>query len=165
MFFLCLLASLSSAVVLLLAIAQPMRHFAADPGAESLLPPNCTNVHFMVHIPRSSFVREPLAPTLISLTPSQTNKNKSNTHLLYLLAAAVFPLSNFQLRQTCFHLVVTFFCLTLIHNYILPLTSFPALCVLLKMYRIFLQLHCEHVCPVVFCTKSLQSSSLLWCFL
>lgn len=94
-----LLVSLSSAVVLLLAIAQPVRccrHFAADPGAESLLPPNCKNVHFMVHIPRSSFVRVPLAPALISLTPSQTNKNKSNAHLLYLMATVSFHCLTFN---------------------------------------------------------------------
>lgn len=74
------------------------RHFVADHGAESLLPSNCQSVHFMVHIPCSPFVRVPLAPTLISLTPSLANNNKSNAHLFHLAVTALLPLSGFQLR-------------------------------------------------------------------
>lgn len=74
------------------------RHFVADHGAESLLPSNFHSVHFMVHIPCSPFVRVPLAPTLISLTPSITNNNKSNAHLFHLPVTALQPLSGFELR-------------------------------------------------------------------
>lgn len=74
------------------------RHFVADHGAESLLPSNCHSVHFMVHIPCSPFLRVPLAPTLISLTPSLTNNNKSNAHLFHLAVTALVQLSGFQLR-------------------------------------------------------------------
>ena len=74
------------------------RHFVADHGAESLLPSNCQSVHFMVHIPCSPFVRVPLAPALISLTPSPKNNNKSNAHLFYLTVSALPQLSGFQLR-------------------------------------------------------------------
>lgn len=58
------------------------------------------SIHFMVHILCSPFVRVPLAPTLISLTPSHTNNNKSNAHLFFLAATALFPLSDFQLKCT-----------------------------------------------------------------
>lgn len=80
------------------------RHFVADHGAESLLPSNCQSVHFMVHIPRSPFVRVLLAPTLISLTPSLTNNNKSNAHLFYPTFTAVLLLSGFELRWCVFYL-------------------------------------------------------------
>lgn len=75
------------------------RHFVADHGAESLLPSNCQSVHFMVHILRSPFVRVPLAPTLISLTPSQTNNNKSKARLFYLTVTSLLLLLGFQLRR------------------------------------------------------------------
>lgn len=74
------------------------RHFVADHGAESLLPSNCHSVHFMVHIPCSPFVRVPLAPTLISLTPSVTNNNKSSAYLFHLAVTALLQLSGFQFR-------------------------------------------------------------------
>lgn len=73
------------------------RHFVADHGAESLLPSNCHSVHFMVHIPCSPFVRVPLAPVLISLTPSLTNNNKLNAHLFHDTVTALLPLPGFQL--------------------------------------------------------------------
>lgn len=75
------------------------RHFVADHGAENLLPSNCQSVHFMVHILCSPFVRVPLVPTLISLTPSHTNNNKSKAHLFYLSVTALLLLLGFQLRR------------------------------------------------------------------
>lgn len=78
------------------------RHFVADHGAESLLPSNCQSVHFMVHIPCSPFVRVPLAPALISLTPSRTNNNKSNAHLFQLSATALLQTVRVSIKVVAF---------------------------------------------------------------
>ena len=88
------------------------RHFVADHGAESLLPSNCQSVHFMVHIPCSPFVRVPLAPALISLTPSITNNNKSNVHLFQLAVTVLLRLLDFRLRRGCVLRVVWVGCRT-----------------------------------------------------
>lgn len=93
-----LCCSLLSLVNTIAQAVSCCRHFVADHGAESLLPSNCQSVHFMVHIPRSPFVRVPLAPMLISLTPSLTNNNKSNTHLSPLTVKALLPFSVFELK-------------------------------------------------------------------
>lgn len=96
---LCCSSQLLSFVNTITQAVRCCRHFVADHGAESLLSSNCQSVHFMVHIFRSPFVRVPLAPTLISLTPSHTNNNKSKAHLFYLTVTALLLLLGFQLRR------------------------------------------------------------------
>lgn len=94
--------SLDALLFLVNTIAQAVRccrHFVADHGAENLLPSN-SQCSFHGSYTQFSTCQGAISPTLISLTPSHTNNNKSNVHLFYLTAMAVPLLRDFWLIQT-----------------------------------------------------------------